>query len=79
MASGLSTPLGIASIILVVVGIIMAIVGVILLIIYQNTEKPWYIWFLLITGVVLGIAGGIMMAIALSSYTKYEGCKQKCI
>jgi uncharacterized membrane protein HdeD (DUF308 family) len=65
MASKLSTPLGITSIILIIIGIIMTIVGIILLIIDQNNTKPWYTWFLLITGVVLGIAGGIMLAIAL--------------
>lgn len=65
MASGLSSPLGIAGIIFIVIGIIMAIVGIIILIVNTNKEKPWYIWVLLIGGIVLGIAGGIMLAIAL--------------
>lgn len=66
MASGLSTPLGITGIILVIVGIIMAVVGIVLLIVNQNLAKPWYIWFLLVGGVFIGIIGGILLAIALS-------------
>lgn len=66
MAGGLSSPLGIAGLILIIIGIIMAIVGIILLLANQNKPKPWYVWVLLIGGVVLGIAGGIMVAIALS-------------
>jgi len=65
MSSGLSTPFGITSIIFVVVGIIMAIIGIILLIANQTNSKPWYIWFLLVGGVFIGIIGGIMIAIAL--------------
>lgn len=66
MASGLSSPLGIAGIILIIIGIIMTVVGIILLIANQNKQKYWYIWLLLIGGVVLGIIGGILLAIALS-------------
>jgi uncharacterized membrane protein HdeD (DUF308 family) len=72
MPGGLATPLGIASIILIVVGIIMIIIGIILLLAYQNKEKPWYIWFLLVAGVVIGIAGGVMLAIALARYEDAE-------
>lgn len=66
MASGLSSSLGLAGIIFIVIGIIMAVVGIILLIVFQNQSQPWYVWFLLIGGIVLGIIGGIMLAIALS-------------
>jgi len=66
MASGLSSPLGIAAILFIIIGIIMAVIGVILLIVNQNQSKGWFIWFLLIGGIVLGIAGGIMLAVALS-------------
>lgn len=66
MASSLSSPMGIAGVILVIIGIIMAIVGIVILIANQNKEKGWYIWFLLIGGVVIGIVGGILLAIALS-------------
>jgi len=69
---GLSSPLGIAAIILIIVGVIMAIIGIILLLVNQNKPKPWYIWLLLIGGVVFGIAGGIMLAIALSQKPKIE-------
>lgn len=66
MVSGLTSPLGVAAVILIIVGIIMAVIGVVLLLANQNKPKPWYIWFFLIGGIVLGIAGGIMLAIALS-------------
>lgn len=66
MASGLSSPLGIGGVILIIIGIIMAVIGVILLIANQNKPKAWYIWLLLIGGIVLGIIGGIMLAVALS-------------
>lgn len=66
MATGLSSPLGIIGIILIIIGIIMTIIGVILLITNQNNQKPWYIWLLLIGGIVIGIMGGIFLAIALS-------------
>lgn len=65
MASGLSSPLGIAGVILIIIGIVMAVIGIILLIVNQNKPKGWYIWFLLIAGLVLGIGGGIMVAIAM--------------
>lgn len=66
MACGLSTPFGITSIILVIIGIIMALVGIIVLIANQSQTKPWYVWFLLVGGVFIGIIGGVMLAIALS-------------
>lgn len=72
MATGLSSPLGVAGIILIIIGIIMAVIGVILLIVNQNQPKGWYIWLFLIGGVVLGIAGGVMLAIALSQKPAVE-------
>lgn len=72
MPGGLASPLGIASVILIVIGIVMAVIGIILLLAYQNKEKPWYIWFLLVAGVVVGIAGGVMLAIALARYEDAE-------
>lgn len=66
MATGLSSPLGVAGIILIIIGIIMAVIGIILLIANQNQPKPWYIWLLLIGGIILGIIGGVLLAIALS-------------
>lgn len=72
MATGLSSPLGVAAIILIIVGVVMAVIGVILLLVNQNQPKPWYIWLLLIGGLVLGIAGGIMLAIALSQHPHIE-------
>ena len=66
MATGVSSPLGIAGIILIIIGILMAVIGVILLLVNQNKPKDWYIWLFLVGGVVMGIAGGIMLAVALS-------------
>jgi hypothetical protein len=68
---GLSSALGITGILFVVIGIIMAIVGIILLIVNQDQMKPWYIWFLLVGGVIIGILGGIMLAIALADTRTY--------
>lgn len=66
MAYGLSTPLGIGGVILIIIGVIMAVIGIILLLANQKKDKPWYVWFLLIAGLVMGIAGGVMLAIVLS-------------
>jgi uncharacterized membrane protein len=66
-SSGLSSPLGIAGVILVVVGIILTAIGLIILLVNANKTKPWYLWFTLIAGIVLGIIGGIMLAIELST------------
>ncbi len=68
MVKTLASPIGMAGICLIIIGVVMAIVGIILLIANQNHPKPWYIWFLLITGAVLGIIGGIILAIWFSSY-----------
>lgn len=66
MASGLSSPLGVFGIILIIIGIVMVVVGIIFLISLANETKPWWTWFLLIGGIVFGIIGGILLAIALS-------------
>ena len=61
--------LAIAGIIVIIIGIIMAIIGIILLIVENTTTISWYVWFLVIGGILLGIIGGIMLAIALSEST----------
>jgi hypothetical protein len=58
--------LAIAGIIVIVIGIIMAIIGIILLIVEASTTVPWYVWLLVIGGILLAIIGGIMLAIGLS-------------
>jgi hypothetical protein len=68
MGKNLGSPIGMAAMLLITIGVVMAIVGIILLIVNQNHPKPWYIWFLLITGAVLGIIGGIILAVWFSSY-----------
>ena len=61
--------LAIAGIILIVIGIIMAIIGIILLIVENTTTTSWYVWFLVLGGILLGIIGGVILAIALSEPT----------
>jgi hypothetical protein len=72
MGKNLGSPIGMTAILLIIIGVVMAIVGIILLIANQNHPKPWYIWFLLITGAVLGIIGGIILAVWFSSYEKND-------
>jgi len=67
MASGLTSGLGIAGIIFIIIGIIMAVIGIVLLISRSTTTTTeWYIWLLIIGGIVIGIIGGIMLAVALA-------------
>ena len=68
MVKTLASPIGMTAILLIIIGLVMAVVGIILLIANQNSPKPWYIWFLLISGAVLGIIGGIILAVWFSSY-----------
>jgi flagellar basal body-associated protein FliL len=68
MVKTLASPIGMTGIFLIIIGLVMAVVGIILLIANQNSPKPWYIWFLLISGAVLGIIGGIILAVWFSSY-----------
>lgn len=70
MAAGLSSPLGISGVVFIAVGIILTLVGLILLIINENASKAWYMWFLAITGIILGIIGSIMLAVALLDVPK---------
>lgn len=77
----LNSPLGISGIILIIIGIITAVIGVIILIANQNQPKGWYIWVLMIGGIVLGIIGGIMLAIALAQRNPCQVLttyKQRC-
>lgn len=63
---GISSPLGIAGVILIIIGLIMAIIGTIILIVNQNKSSPWYVWGLVIVGFALAIIGSTLLAIALS-------------
>ncbi len=72
MASGLSSPLGFTGIFFIIIGILMAIGGIVGLIIQANEAKAWWVWMLLIGGIVIGIIGGILLAIAMSRYTTVE-------
>lgn len=76
--SKISSPLAVGGIIFIILGTIMLIAGIITLIANKSNPSVWYIWFLIITGLIMGIAGGVMLAIALASnpkpvtYTDYE-------
>lgn len=76
--SKISSPLAVGGIIFIILGTIMLIAGIITLIANKSNPSLWYIWFLIIMGLVMGIAGGVMLAIALAtnnkqiSYTDYE-------
>ena len=67
MASGIGSPLGIIGLILIIIGIIMLIIGIILVLVDSAKSKEWYVWALIIAGVSFGIAGTIMLVIALTS------------
>lgn len=66
----ITSSLGIAGILLTLIGVVMTIIGIILIIVNQNRDKPWYIWFLLIIGIIVGITGAIMMAVAITQVPK---------
>lgn len=68
MASGITSPLGIFALVLLIIGVIMAIIGIIFIIARQNQTKEWWIWTLLIGGLVLAIFGGILLAVAMATY-----------
>lgn len=68
MASGITSPLGIFALVLLIIGIIMAIIGIIFIIARQNQTKDWWIWTLLIGGLVMAIFGGILLAVAMATY-----------
>lgn len=59
-----TTPLGIAGIVMIILGLILAIVGIVLLVLNKDITKPWYIWVMLGGGIVIGIIGGILLAVA---------------
>lgn len=70
MGKGLGSPLGITGVILTIIGIILAVIGIILLIVNQNNSKDWYIWVLMIGGLILALLGAIILAIAISTRAK---------
>lgn len=54
----------VAGIILLIIGIVMIIAGII---VHENNVskgifQPWWVWFLIVGGLVIGIIGGLMMA-----------------
>jgi len=75
MEPDFSSPLGLSSLLLIIIGIVMAVVGIILLIANQ-TSRGWYIWFLLAVGTVMAIAGSVMLVIFLSKSSGLYKSKQ---
>ena len=74
-----SSPLGIGGLAFIGIGLALAIAGIVLLIAKQNKPKDWYVWFLISFGTLMGIIGGVMLAIALadtSTLTKTAPTKQ---
>lgn len=55
----------IIGIVLLVIGLIMLIIGIV---VHQNNVQnnqgvqPWWVWFLIIGGIIIAIIGGVMMA-----------------
>lgn len=47
----------------------MVIIGIILLIVENTTTISWWVWVLIIVGILMGIIGGIILAVALSEPT----------
>ena len=66
MPGSLSSPLAVAGIIAIVLGLILAISGLISLIANPSQPGAWFVWVLLTSGLVLGVAGGVMLAVALN-------------
>lgn len=59
--------LAIAGIVLIIIGIIMALIGIIVLVLNGTaTNVQWWVWALIVGGILIGIIGGIMLAVALS-------------
>lgn len=55
---------GIIAIVLIIIALVMLIVGIILFErdVSNKVSSQWYVWFLLIGGLILGIIGGIWLA-----------------
>ena len=66
MENLLTTPLGTASILMMIIGFVLTITGIILLIGSQNKPKGWYLWFLLILGIAMLVIGSILLVVLLS-------------
>lgn len=66
MVSSISSPVGILSVILIIISVIMGVAGIIMLLVQMGQSKDWWVWFLLIMSIVLGIVGGVLLAIVLS-------------
>lgn len=66
MANELGTALGTTSVLLISIGFILVVVGIVLLVGNQNKPKGWYIWFLLIIGIVMLLTGSVLLVLLLS-------------
>jgi energy-coupling factor transporter transmembrane protein EcfT len=64
--SKLASPLGFGGISLIVIGVVMIIIGMVFLIIYQNQDKPWWVWTILLIGIAFGLFGALILVFWLS-------------
>jgi len=79
MGGLLATPLSIAGVSLIIIGVILAIIGLILMFTESSTTKSWYVWVLLIGGILLGVAGAIMLAAAIMDHHENNcACATPC-
>lgn len=76
--SKLGSPIGFGCISLIVIGVVMIIIGMIFLIIYQNQDKPWWVWIVLIVGIAFGLIGALILVFWLS-YKPSPPCYSKPI
>jgi hypothetical protein len=70
--SKLGSPIGFGSISLIVIGVVMIVIGIIFMIIYQNQDKPWWVWAILIIGIAFGLLGAVILVFWLSYKPKNE-------
>ena len=70
MANDLDT-IELIAVIMIIVSLILIIAGTVLLVLYTNDPKEWYIWFVFMFGIGLGILGAIILSLHIS-------CKYSC-
>ena len=66
---GFAKPVSIMGIIFIIIGVILMVVGIVGLI-AESGDKPWWVWFTLIGGIVLAIVGAIILTIDRNKYKK---------
>lgn len=75
--AGISSGLGIGGIVFLLLGGISIAAGIIVLIAQQGQAIQWYVWLLIILGIILLIIGVIMLIIAFTQKDKEDMKKKK--